>query len=439
MYQKAKNTIKRFIPRSLFAAFVNKYHWLEAFVANVITGFPAKGMKVIGVTGTSGKSTTTALISHIFNENGKKTAHFTTTNAFWGGEEHENASSLTTETPLNLYKRIKKVKESGDEYLTVETSAHAIVQNRLAFVSYRGGVFTNLSHDHLDYFGDMQTYAAVKQRLFIHVAEQGGYGVFEAQDEYTPVMEEPIEPSQRILFGLQSGDVAGYELSEKDGMSYFTAIHGEQKVKVAMPLIGRHNVKNALAAIACAVKEGVDFERAAKSLSSFTGVKGRMERFTAPNGAQVLIDFAHTPDAFELILSGLRNSTDGKLLAVFGGYGDRDPSIRGPFGRITATYCDDIILTEDTVGSETVEAINRDILNGIEKVDNYKGKVTQIEAREDAILEALSRAGPDDTVALLGKGHEREIKRYPKNKPWDEIAATKHAFDLIKEDQHGKK
>ncbi len=438
MYQQVKNVIKKLVPQKFRYSLANSLHWIEAFGANIATGFPARKLKVIGVTGTSGKSTTTAMISHIFNVNGYKAAHFTTTNAYWGGEEHVNASTLTTERPLMLYRRIKSVVDAGDEYLIIESSAHAVVQHRLAFIPFGGAVFTNLSHDHLDYFGDMNTYASAKQGLFKLVSRHDGYGVFRDSDDYSALMYSPIAEEKRMTFDFDTGSIQAHDISEKDGVSSFTVSFKSESVEVKMPLIGKHNVLNALAAAGCAVQEGIDFTQAAKALDSFQGVKGRMERLTAPNGAQVLIDFAHTPEAFELILSDLQRSKTGKLIAVFGGYGDRDPTIRAPFGSIAATYCDDIILTEDTVGSETVAAINQDIITGIKSVASYKGGYLEIEAREEAIQEALKRAGPNDTVALLGKGHEREIKRYPTDKPWDEIQATRDAFDVLSRGKNAK-
>lgn len=435
MYLKFKHSVKKLVPKSFRKTLANNLHWLESLNANIVTGFPARKLKIIGVTGTSGKSTTTAMIAHIFNVNGLKTAYFTTTNAFWGGEEHDNVSTLTTETPLTLYKRIETVHGAGDEFLIIESSAHAIVQHRLAFIPYRGAVFTNLSHDHLDYFGDMQTYANAKQELFTMVAKQVGYGVFKADDVYTKQMSEPIDAEKRLTFGFDSGDITAHNLREENGSVIFTVTYQKESHTVCMPLIGRHNVLNALAAVSTALQEGIELKKAVEALESFSGVRGRMERLVSHNGARILIDFAHTPEAFELILSDLHESKQGRLIAVFGGYGDRDPTIRGPFGEIAAKYCDDIILTEDTVGSETVAGINQDIIAGIESVSTYKGSYTEIEAREEAILEALKRAGPGDTVALLGKGHEREIKRYPENKPWNEIEATKKAIATLGKDK----
>jgi UDP-N-acetylmuramoyl-L-alanyl-D-glutamate--2,6-diaminopimelate ligase len=371
------------------------------------------------------------MISHIFNAVGHKTAHFTTTNAFWGGQEHENKSGLTTETPLNLYGRVKAVKKAGDEYLVVESSAHAVVQHRLAFLHYIGSAFTNLSHDHLDYFGDMDTYARAKQGLFKLTAKNNGWGVFIGVDEYTKLMQEPLQPEHVLTFGLSNGDLQADALIEKDGTSNFVVTYNDEKVSVAMPLIGEHNVKNALAAIGCALQEGIEFKAAAQAMSTFSGVIGRMERYESPKGTRVLVDFAHTPEAFELVLSDLRKSTKGKLIAVFGGYGDRDKTIRAPFGQSAATYADHIILTEDDVASETVAAINEYIKQGIASVSTFKGTVEEIEAREEAILRAVQLAEKDDTIALLGKGHERFIKRYPEPKPWNEVEALKDAFTQV--------
>ena len=428
MYKKVKKVLKKALPKSLVKKIVNQLHYLESLTANVFLGFPGRKLKVIGVTGTSGKSTTTAMIAHIFNHSGKAAAYFGTTNAFWAGRERENVSSLTTETPCNLYKRVKTVENAGDEYLIVESSAHAVVQHRLAFLHYVGGVFTNLSHDHLDYFGTMQAYARAKQGLFKLVAKRAGWGVFVAGDEYTSMMSEPIGQDKQLLFGINDGTISAMDLSEDKGLSSFSVIYQDQQERVDMPLTGEFNVKNALAAIGAAVEEGVEFNHACRAMNSFAGVRGRMERFETKTGAEVLVDFAHTPEAFELVLSDLRKHVSGKIIAVYGGYGDRDKTIRAPFGRITATYCDHIILTEDLVGSETVESINADIRKGIAEIESYNGEVEEIEAREEAIARAVAIAKKGDCIALLGKGHEKEIKRLPVSKPWDELQAVKDAI-----------
>ncbi len=431
MYKKFKRAVKSMLPKTFRRTLANWYHYLESLIANILLGFPGRKLRVIGVTGTSGKSTVTAMIGHIFNELGEPTGYFSTTNAYWGGQERANASTLTTETPMNLYNRVKIVEKAGDKYLIVESSAHAVVQHRLAFLKYRGAAFTNLSHDHLDYFGDMSSYSQAKQKLFSLVAKRKGWGVFNNDDSYSDFMRTPISEDKSLAYSLEDGDLIASEIKEEKGISSFMVSYKEQSQHVEMHLMGRFNIENALCAIGCAIQEGFSFRDSAIAMSSFKGVKGRMERFVSASGAEVLVDFAHTPDAFELVLSDLRKTTKGRIISVFGGYGDRDPTIRAPFGRISATYSDHIILTEDTVGSESVSAINADIKEGISEVETFEGGVEEIEARELAIKRAIDIAQKGDVVALLGKGHEREIKRIPADKPWDEIQTVK---DLLKED-----
>ncbi len=431
MYKKLKKAVKSMLPKTFRRTLANWYHYLESLIANILLGFPGRKLRVIGVTGTSGKSTVTAMIGHIFNELGEPTGYFSTTNAYWGGQERANASTLTTETPMNLYNRVKIVEKAGDKYLIVESSAHAVVQHRLAFLKYRGAAFTNLSHDHLDYFGDMSSYSQAKQKLFSLVAKRKGWGVFNNDDSYSDFMRTPISEDKSLAYSLEDGDLIASEIKEEKGISSFMVSYKEQSQHVEMHLMGRFNIENALCAIGCAIQEGFSFRDSAIAMSSFKGVKGRMERFVSASGAEVLVDFAHTPDAFELVLSDLRKTTKGRIISVFGGYGDRDPTIRAPFGRISATYSDHIILTEDTVGSESVSAINADIKEGISEVETFEGGVEEIEARELAIKRAIDIAQKGDVVALLGKGHEREIKRIPADKPWDEIQTVK---DLLKED-----
>lgn len=428
MYKKFKKALKMLLPKSTRRSIANAYHYLETLTANVVLGFPGRTLKIIGVTGTSGKSTVTAMVGHIFNKVGRKTAYFSTTNAFWGGRVHANTSTLTTETPMNLYRRIKEVERSADEYLVVESSAHAVVQHRLAFIRYIGGVFTNLSHDHLDYFGTMDRYAAAKRGLFEMIGKRRGWGVFTKNDEHSKMMQAPIDEQQRLTYDINSGDVRGENITEKNGATSFDVHYQGKAAPVKLRLTGTFNVENALAAIGCALQEGIGLAEATKALDSFEGVKGRMERFETKKGAHVLVDFAHTPDAFELVFSDLQKHTDGKIIAVFGGYGNRDHSIRAPFGRIAATFADHIILTEDTVYDEKVSDINQDIKKGIAEVASFGGEVEEIEAREAAITRAVSIAKKGDVVALLGKGHETTIPRVGGDKPWDEIAEVKKAI-----------
>lgn len=423
-----KQRVKKFIPKWLFSRTVNYYHWLQAGYASLRNGHPARGLLAVGVTGTSGKSTTTAMIAHILQASGVKTAYFTTTGAFWGGEPHPNTSRMTTEDPEVIYRRLRLAREAGDTAVVIESSAHAAPQHRLDFVPYAGMVFTNLSHDHMDYFHTMENYQRAKKGLFKLAARHNGWGIVNANDPASDNIGEPIARHKLVRFG-KGGDITATAIKESSRQTSFTVNYKGEHVKLTLPMIGRFNVDNALAAMAAAANCGISLADGARAMESFTGVVGRMEKIDMPNGATIVIDYAHTPKAFDLVLSELRRICKGKLIAVFGGYGEKDQTIRHPMGEIAAKYVDDIILTEDDPRSEKIKDINQDLLGGIRTTERGRSiPITEIDVREEAILEGLRRAGPHDLVACLGKGHERTIEYRPTPKPWNERQAVEDAL-----------
>lgn len=427
-----KKQIKKLIPKWFFKRTVNYYHWLQALSASLLNGRPGRGMMIVGITGTSGKSTTTAMVSHILNEAGIKTAHFTTTGAFWGGEQHLNVSRMTTEPPATLYKRLRLAQKAGDQAVVLESTAHAVVQHRLAFINYTGVIFTNLSHDHLDYFKTMEAYQASKKGLFKLAAKSGGWGIVNHNDPASADVGSPLPADKRISYG-KGGDIFASDIKETSKSTSMTVNYRGKKYPFTLPMIGSFNVDNALAALAAGVECGIAMETCIEAMSTFTGVVGRMEKLSLPNGATVVIDYAHTPRAFDLVLSEIRRVTKGRLITVFGGYGEKDQTIRHPMGKIAGGYADEIILTEDDPRSEKIAAINQDIIGGIHA--SARGKklpITEIDIREDAIAHALKMAKKDDVVACLGKGHERTIEYYPKPKPWNERGAVETAIKQLK-------
>lgn len=361
-------------------------------------GDPALQLKLVGVTGTNGKTTTTALIRHLLN--GKATAgSIGTLGAFDGAglSVESTAGSLTTPGPIDLQATLAQFVARGVTHVAMETSSHSLDQGRLEGLCFAAGVFTNLTRDHLDYHGTMESYLAAKLKLD-GLLSADGVQVVNADDAAWGV----LPPRQRrIRFGLGgTADVRADELQLGNGGSSFQLVTAAGRATVTLPLLGEFNVANALAAAATAVALGIPLPEVAARLSSAPQVPGRMERI-AERPAIILRDYAHTPDALERALMALRPLTPGRLLVVFGCGGDRDRGKRPVMGRIAATLADRAIVTSDNPRTEDPERIIDEVEQGMGDVAHERHA-----DRRAAIAAAVRAAAAGDTVLLAGKGHE---------------------------------
>ena len=375
-------------------------------------GNPAGEMKLIGVTGTNGKTTSTLLIKHVLEHClGAKVGLIGTTGNMIGGRLLP--SERTTPESFELQKLLREMADAGCGYVVMEVSSHALALSRVAGIEYETAVFTNLTQDHLDFHGGMERYAEAKALLF----RQSRRAVLNLDDAYFPLMKKAAE-CPVITYSAESNDA---DIIAKDIKLFpdrvkFCAVTIGDIARVNLGIPGRFSVYNALDVIAACMTLGVSLSGCSDALSSAEGVKGRVETVPTDGDYTVLIDYAHTPDALENVLRAVRETSNGRVVAVFGCGGDRDRKKRPIMGEIGTRLSDFAVITSDNPRTEDPDAIIADIVAGIrEKKSRYK----VISDRVRAIEWAIENHRSGDVIVLAGKGHET----------YQEINHVKHHMD----------
>jgi UDP-N-acetylmuramoyl-L-alanyl-D-glutamate--2,6-diaminopimelate ligase len=360
-------------------------------------GDPTGELKVVGVTGTNGKTTTAFLVREILESTGTQCGLLGTVKQVVGGEEEE--VERTTPEAVDLQATFRRMLNGGDRACAMEASSHALALHRVDAIHFKIALFTNLTQDHLDFHMDMENYFQAKRLLF----EMGPRTtIVNGDDEYGRRLAGEFPCVTFSAEGAQA-DFTACDVSFDAAGSSFTVAGpaGETEVRVALP--GHFNVANALGAFAAATALGLDPEAAASGLARATRAPGRFEPIDERQPFAVLVDYAHTPDSLQNVLRAARRLTEGRVISVFGAGGDRDRGKRPQMGRVGAELSDLAIITSDNPRSEEPEAIVAEILAGI---DERGG--TEVEPdRRAAIALALARARPGDTVVIAGKGHEQ--------------------------------
>lgn len=421
-----RKTVKKIIPVNLFRQIEPTGHLLESVVANIRYGFPSKNMHVIGVTGTNGKTTTTFLIHRMLTEAGYKSAMMSTVAFGIGNDIKQQNEHVTTAAAGKLQKQLRDFKRAGVEWLVLETSSHSLAQYRVWGVPYQIAVMTNVTGDHLDYHGTFDNYLNAKKRLFkIAGKNKHGFGVVNADDSSSAEFVKCVPKT--MTYGIGKGQVAASDVKLSSDGSTFIATAGQDKYNISINIPGEFNVSNALAAITVGREVGLNVEQIENGIAALEGVEGRMSVVSEGQSFKVIVDFASTPDAFDKLFESVRPATKGKLVAVFGSAGRRDASKRAVQGKIASRYCDEVVLTEEDDRDVDGNEILAQIASGAEKVGKIKDKdMFLILDREEAIKFALSRvSNADDTVVLLGKGHEKTIERADGEHCWNEIEIAK--------------
>jgi UDP-N-acetylmuramoyl-L-alanyl-D-glutamate--2,6-diaminopimelate ligase len=375
-------------------------------------GHPARRLRLIGVTGTNGKTTTTGLIRHLFNA-AESSGSIGTVGAFDGRGDpvSSTAGLLTTPGPIDLQATLAAMLGRGVTHVTMEASSHSLDQGRLDGLTFAAGVFTNLTRDHLDYHGTMEAYLASKLRLSSLLELHGLEVVNQDEDAW-----EALPPrTRRVTFGLNAtADVRASGVVLDAAGSRFQLDGRFGTSEIFLPLLGDFNVSNALAAAATALASGEPITRVAERLGSAPQVPGRMERIS-DTPCTVLRDYAHTPDALERALISLRPLTPGRLIVVFGCGGDRDRGKRSAMGRIAGELSDVAIATSDNPRTEDPDAILDEVEQGMAGIPHLR-----ITDRLTAIHTALDQGRPGDTILLAGKGHETYQVLGTEKVPFDE-------------------
>ncbi|HEY9766360.1 MAG TPA: UDP-N-acetylmuramoyl-L-alanyl-D-glutamate--2,6-diaminopimelate ligase [Chroococcales cyanobacterium] len=362
---------------------------------------PSRAFSLVGVTGTNGKTTTTHLIEAIFRAAGMKAGVIGTLGSHF--EEKAIPTHHTTPQALELQEIFAQMKETGIQGVAMEVSSHALDQDRVAFSDFDVAVLTNVTVDHLDYHKDMEKYAAAKMKLFKGLpGSHPRTAVLNADEKKYSERFQDLIPSVLTYAIEREADFRATEISLLAAGSKWrmTSPHGSIEIELNLP--GRFNVYNALAAAAAAFALGIDLPSIQKGLSGVSGVPGRVEVVSPKDHPfTVLVDYAHTPDGLENVLSTARGFTRNRLIAVFGCGGDRDRTKRPVMGRIGTELSDLAILTSDNPRSEDPEKILAEVAAGVEK-----SSFRLIVDRAEAIKKAIEAAGPGDVVVIAGKGHE---------------------------------
>lgn len=408
-----RDTVKKIIPKGIFTSLEPTGHLLEAIISQVAYGFPAKRLKVIGVTGTDGKTTTSTIITSMLRHAGYAVAMVTTISVDYGDGrgERPNPSRMTTMGAANLMKILKEVAKNDVEWLVLETTSHALAQHRVWGIPYHIAVWTNLGHEHLDYHKTFERYRDAKRMLFKQTnAYTKGLrtGVINADDPSAKYFIKDID--NPITYGIKDGELRASEIEKSATGSTYTAVMGDTHYRITCHLPGGFNVYNSLAAIGVGRAIGLDAVDIEQGIESIHAVEGRMTRIDEGQDFEVIIDYAHTPESFEKLFQEIKPVTKGRLIAVFGSAGRRDEKKRASQGHIAGTYCDIVIATEEDDRDADGDAILQEIASGAQK----KGKILDknlflIHKREKAVEKAIEIAKKDDVILLLGKGHEKSI------------------------------
>ncbi len=381
-------------------------------LARAWNGDPAAALTLVGITGTNGKTTTTALVRHLLNA-AAGAGSIGTLGAFDGRGEPvpSTAGTLTTPGAVDLQATLAELRRRGVTHVAMETSSHSLDQGRLDGLTFAAGVFTNLTRDHLDYHGTMEDYLAAKFRLAALLGPDGT-AVVNADDPAWGALPGGI---RQLTFGLEgAADLRALDLVLDAAGSRFRLDGRFGAAEVDLPLLGDFNVANALGAAGAALALGRPLAEVAARLSAAPQVPGRMERI-ATHPCTVLRDYAHTPDALERALRTLRPLTRGRLIVLFGCGGDRDRGKRPMMGRLAGDLADLAIVTSDNPRTEDPGAILADIEAGMGGVPHRR----EVDRRR-AIAVALEEAGAGDTLLLAGKGHETYQVVGTEKQPFDE-------------------
>ncbi|MEA5504455.1 UDP-N-acetylmuramoyl-L-alanyl-D-glutamate--2,6-diaminopimelate ligase [Halotia wernerae UHCC 0503] len=374
-----------------------------AQIASAFYGYPGQKLKLVGVTGTNGKTTTTHLIEFLLTKANLSTALMGTLYTRWPG--FEQTAIHTTPFAVELQQQLAEAVNAGCEFGVMEVSSHALAQGRVLGCQFEVGVFSNLTQDHLDYHSDMEDYFAAKALLFSPDYLKGR-AIINADDAYGKRLIASLNPQQVWSYSVNdnSADLWMSDLNyEPNGVS--GTLHTPKgEAAFRSPLVGQYNLENLLAAVGAILDLGLDLPLIASAISEFPGVPGRMERVQiAPEqDISVIVDYAHTPDSLENLLKAARPFIPGQMICVFGCGGDRDRTKRPKMGKIAADLADVAVVTSDNPRTEDPEIILQDVLSGIP--DTVQPIV--IGDRAIAIRTAILQAQPGDGVLLAGKGHE---------------------------------
>lgn len=374
-------------------------------------GHPSRYQKIVGITGTNGKTTICCLLEKILSDYGKPAGRIGTIGYHYAN--HEGTLSHTTPESTEIQRLLKEMLDHQVTHIAMEVSSHAVDLHRADDIHFDQAVFTNLTPEHLDYHKSMELYFESKKKLFTLLLPQGGgmgRAIINADDPYGQKIIEAIQDEPVWTYSTKAQ--SKWDFYVQDWHSTLQGLEGnlstpEGEIKFSSPLIGRFNLSNLLAATAAAMGAGIPLDSVVKTIRDFSSVPGRLERIPNSKNLHVFVDYAHTPDALKSVLKALRELDPSKITTVFGCGGDRDKSKRPIMGREVALFSDSVYVTSDNPRTEDPEKIIQDILPGIQEGGMVLGRDCVVQPnREQAIAEAIRNARSGEVVLIAGKGHE---------------------------------
>lgn len=422
-----KTILKQIIPKGLLEQLVNPYHLAEAFIANVRYGFPARDMYVVMITGTNGKTTTASYLGSILNTAGYNVGVCSTAYFEINGKRIPNDLNFTVTNPFKLQAMLAQMKEADVDHLVLEVTSHALAQHRVWGVPCDVAVMTNLTQDHLDYHGTMENYAAAKGKLF---ARKPKFIVLNRDDAWFDFFNKFPAGEQKMTYGADDhaeARIANVKL-HKQGSDVRLKVDHTTDLQFTTKLPGKFNVYNATAAATAAYVMRVDTDKIVKGIESLENVPGRLERIDAGQPYDVIVDYAHTPDALENLLETLKHLTKNRLILVFGATGDRDKGKRPIMGEIAAKLADRIVLTDEEPYTEDPAQIRHMLMEGI-VAGGGGSKAEEVPDRKEAIEKALGFARRGDTVVVTGMGHEQYRIIKGRREPWHEPTVIRELLE----------
>lgn len=422
--------VRKALPTGAVRKLEEGYRRGRVSLVNARHGHPAKNLKVIAVTGTNGKTTTLNFINEILKEAGYKTAMFTTAVIEVDGKRKINEYNATIPTTEQITRFFLSAKNAKVDYVVLEVTSHALDQHKLDGVPIHAAVMTNLTQDHLDYHKTMENYAAAKAKLFSSEPE---FIVLNRDDEWFDYYNQFPASGQKITYGKHDEAEAKIERVKlyRKGSEATIVIDHQTNLEMATALPGEFNVYNMTAAAAVTYLLGVSVNDIIEGAANLESVPGRFERVVEGMEYDVIVDYAHTPDALEKFVSAAKEIAKNRVILVFGATGDRDKGKRPIMGGIAAKLADRIILTDEESYNEDPAAIRAEVMGGIEEAKGA-GKTTEIADRREAIKKALSVAKKGDIVLITGMGHENFRIENGKKIPWNDADVVRELLESDK-------
>lgn len=416
------------LPKGAVSKLENSYRRRRVQLIRTRYGNPAKGLRVIAVTGTNGKTTTLNYLNEILKEAGCRTAMFTTAVIEINGDRRINDLNATVPTTNQIVRFFRDAKRAKVDYTLLEVTSHALDQHKLDGVPIHMAVMTNLTQDHLDYHKTMDNYAAAKAKLF---KSDPKFIVLNRDDEWFDYYDKFHAGAQKITYGKHEEAEAKIERTKlyRKGSEATVVIDHQTKVELATALPGEFNVYNMVAAAAASYLLGVRVNDIIEGAANLESVPGRFERVPSDKEFDIIVDYAHTPDALEKFLGAAKEITKGRVILVFGATGDRDKGKRPIMGEIAAKLADRIFLTDEESYNENPDKIRAAVMDGIVKVSRGSAKADEIADRREAIKKALAVAKKGDIVLITGMGHEQYRIVNGKRIPWNDAEVVKELLD----------